>query len=236
LSVPFFWKKRNTENREDKPGKDDHVLIDAAVLRQNGISRLTIDERWTRLFVNLPMSPAIEKAQNEMNELIKKEAMLLQERDSLEPRKKRLMNKIISLTRDAFDNNDETAKSDLKECKKEIERINERMEKILEDIEQMNDELREANIRLLDETVRYIFSTLRHNKERAEAITKELEQIRQKERALQEELDAINLDWTSFAVNFTELLGSDLVKKLESQYGLEGLKHETHNAGTDAKN
>jgi len=234
--VPFLWKKPNTQKRERKNGKEAQALIDASVLKKNNISRLTIDERWIRLFVNLPMSPAIEKAQNEMNELIKKEAMLLQEQESLEPRKKKVMNRIISLTKDAFDNNDEAAKSELRDCRKEIERINERMEKILEDIEKVNNELKVANIRLLNETVRYVFSTLRSNRERAETITRELERIRQKEQELQEELDSINLDWTSYAVQFTELLGSDLVKTLESQYGLEGLKHETDNSGTDAKN
>lgn len=234
--MSLFKRRSHIGKEAEKSGGETQAIIDAAVLRENNITRLTIDERWTKLFVNLPMSPAIEKAQNEMNELIKKEAMLRQEQENLEPNKKKLMNKIISLTKGAFEDNDDAAKAELRDCKREIERINDRMDKIHEDIERVNNDLREANIRLLNETVSYIFSTLRSNKERAEAITKELEEIRQREKKLQEELDTINLDWTSFAINFTDLLGSDLVNKLETQYGLEGLKHETDHAGADEKN
>lgn len=232
--MALFRKRSKSGKAVENPEGEAHNYIDMAMLRQNNITRLTIDERWTKLFANLPMSPAIEKARNEMNELIKKEAMLLKEQENLEPNKKRIMNKIMSLTKEAFEDNNNAAKSELKECRKEIERINDRMEKILEDIERINAALREANVRLLNETVDYVFSTLRSNKERAEAITQELERIRQREKVLQGELDSINLDWTSFAVNFTELLGSDLVKRLESRFGLEGLKHETDNTGTDA--
>lgn len=234
--MAFSHKRKNTGKKFEKPEEEMYPYIDKSILRQNNISRLTIDERWTKLFSNLPMSPIIEKLQNEMNELIKKEAMLKQEQENLDPNKKMLMKKIISLIKDAFEENDDSAKSELKKCRKNIEKINERMDKIFEDIEKTHDELREANVRLLNETVEYIFSTLKGNKERAETITRELKLIRQRENALKEELDSINLDWTSFAVHFTELLGIDLVKRLESQYGLEGLKNETDNSGADADN
>lgn len=233
----LFKKRPGFARKAGRPGEYKYAYLDKSVLRQNNITRLTIDERWTKLFSGLPMSPAIERMQNEMNELIKQEAMLRHEQESLEPNKRRIMKKIISLTRDAFEENDDEAKSELKKCRKEIERINDRMDIILEDIERTNDELREANIRLLNETVHHVFPTLRNNKERAEAITKELERIRQRENELKEELESINLDWTSFAVNFTELIGSDHVKRLEGQFELEGLKKdEADNSGADAEN
>jgi len=233
----LFNRKQGSVKKADKRNEDNYPYLEKSALRQNNITRLTIDERWTKLFASLPMSPAIEKMQNEMNELIKKEAMLRQEQESLEPNKRKLMQTIMDLTKDAFEENDDQAKSELKRCKKEIERINDRMEKIQEEIERNNDELREANLRLLIETVQYVFSTLKNNKERAEAITRELESIKERENALREELDSINLDWTSFAVYFTELLGSDHVKRLESQFGLEGLiKNETGNSRADAQN
>jgi len=218
------------------PDEDKYPYLDRSVLRQNNITRLTIDERWTKLFAGMPMSPAIEKLQGEVNELIKKEAMLQQEQENLEPNKKRIMNRILSLTKDAFEDNDEEAKAELGRCRKEIEKINMRMEEITGDIEKTREELQDANLRLLNETVRYIFSTLRKNRERAEAITRELEMIRQREIELKKELATINLDWTSYAVNFTELLGVENVKRLESHFGLEGLKHEAGNSGTDEAN
>ena len=44
------------------------------------------------------MPPEIQKAEEEMNELIK-EAMLKNEQDNLEPQKRKCMNKIMSLTK-----------------------------------------------------------------------------------------------------------------------------------------
>lgn len=234
--MPLFKKKFVPEKVEEKADPSTAVMLDAATLRQHDITRLTIDERWTKLFVSIPMSPELGKAQNDMNELIKKEAMLKNEQDNLEPSKKKTMNLIMGLTKDAFENNNVDAKSRLKDCKKEIERINDRMNRILEDIEKTDDELREANIKLLNDTVKHIFTTLRNNKDRAQAIKEELAAIEKRGADLKSELESINLDWTSFAVNFTDLIGTDLVKKLESEYGLEELKNETDNSGTDADN
>ena len=232
--MPLFRKKSTSGKELEKTDAGSAVNLDAATLRQNNITRLTIDERWMKLFVSIPMSPEIVKAQIDMNELIKKEAMLKNEQDNLEPAKKKSMNLIMGLTREAFENNNDEAKSRLKDCKKEIERINERINKILEDIEKTSDELRDANEKLLNDTIRYIFTTLRNNNIRSHIIRDELAVLVQREAELKTELDSINLDWTSFAVNFTELIGTDLVKKLESEYGLEELKHETDNTGTDA--
>ena len=231
--MPLFKKKSVSGKKVEKSGAGSQVSLDASTLRQNNITRLTIDERWMKLFVNIPMSPEILKAQEEMNELIKNEAMLRNEQDNLEPGKKRCMNLIMGLTKQAFEDNNDEAKSKLKDCKKEIERINERINKILEDIEKTSDTLRDANAKLLNDTVGYIFTTIKNNKDRSHSIRDELAVLVQKETELKTELDSINLDWTSFAVNFTELIGTDLVKKLESEFGLEELKNETDNSGTD---
>lgn len=230
-----LFSRKSGSGRKQRNSRD-YPFLDKSVLKENNITRLTIDERWTRLFAGLPMPPSIEKLQNEVNELIKKEAMLRQEQETLEPSKKKVMNKIISLTKEAFDDNDAAAKAELGKCKREIERINGRMEEIVGDIEKVTNELQDANLKLLNETVQYIFSTLKKNRERAEAIARELQALEQKERELKRELAAINLDWTSYAVNFTELLGAENVKRLESLFGLEGLKHEAGNTGTDEEN
>ncbi|MCX7772059.1 MAG: hypothetical protein N2376_02985, partial [Clostridia bacterium] len=164
---------------------------------------------------------------------IKQEAMLRNEQDNLEPKKRRCMNEIISLTKEAFENNNDEAKSRLTEYKKEIEKINARMNDILEDIEKFDDTLKEANLKLLEDSTNYIFATLKANKDRAKEIQDELLALEQKEKALREELDTIKIDWTQYAVDLTELLGSDQVKSLEEKYGLEGLRNEAFDTSTD---
>lgn len=182
------------------------------------------------------MPPEIQKAEEEMNELIKKEAMLKNEQDNLEPQKRKCMNKIMSLTKEAFENDNETAKQKLKECKKEIERINDRIDNVLEDIEKLEDEMREANLELLNKSINYIFSTLKTNNERALEIKKELAEIEERKKLLGEELESISLDWTNYAVDLTELIGTDPVKEFEEVYKLEGLKDEAVDTSADENN
>jgi len=233
--MQLFWRKQKKDFTENKSSAEinANVLFDASVLRKNNITRLSIDGRWTKLFVAIQISPELKKAEEEMNELIKREAMLKNEQENLEPQKRRCMNQIMSLTKEAFENDNETAKQQLKECKKEIERINNRINNIQEDIEKLEDKLREANLELLNKSINYIFSELKAKNERALQIKKELAELEERKRLLSQELDTISLDWTKYAVDLTELIGTDPVKEFEEAYKLEGLKDEAVDASAD---
>ncbi|MGI6085693.1 MAG: hypothetical protein ACOYIF_09655 [Acetivibrionales bacterium] len=218
--------KADLQVNEQAEAGNVNVIFDSSILRKNNITRLSIDERWTKLFVKIKITPELEEAEKEMNELIKEEAMLKNEQDNLEPQKRKCLNKIINLTKEAFENDNDEAKQKLKECKKEIEKINNRINNILEDIERIEEELREANLQLLNNSINYIFSTLKTNNDRALEIKKELAQIEERKKLLSEELEEISLDWTKYAIDLTELIGTDPVKEFEEAYKLEGLKDE----------
>jgi len=150
-------QKKSSQGNESVEVFNANVTFDSSILRKNNITRLSIDERWTKLFVTIKITPELQKAEEEMNELIKEEAMLRNEQDNLEPQKRKCMNQIMNLTKEAFDNDNDTAKQKLKECKKEIEKINNRINNILEDVENLEDKLREENLNLLNKSINYIF-------------------------------------------------------------------------------
>ncbi len=229
-------QKKNSQVNEPVEGVNANVIFDSSILRKNNITRLSIDERWTKLFVTIKITPELQKAEEEMNELIKEEAMLRNEQDNLEPQKRKCMNQIMNLTKEAFDNDNDTAKQKLKECKKEIEKINDRINNILEDVENLEDKLREENLNLLNKSINYIFSTLKTNNERALEIKEELAEMEEKKKLLGEELETISLDWTQYAVDLTELIGTDPVKEFEEAYKLEGLKDEAVDTSADESN
>ena len=60
--------------------------------------------------------------------------------------------------------------------------------------------------------------------------------MERRRKALTEELENISFDWTKYAVDLTELIGTDEVKRLEAQFGLEELKDETADTSTDEGN
>ncbi|MGI6622889.1 MAG: coiled-coil domain-containing protein [Acetivibrionales bacterium] len=231
----LFWKKQSTNAvaEEQSEEKRINVEFDSSILRKNGITRLSIDERWTKLFVAIKITPELEKAEQEMNELIKEEAMLKNEQDNLEPQKRKCMNEILNLTKEAFENDSDKAKGRLKQCKKEIERINSRIDEVMEDIEELNDKLKKANLDLLNSSINYIFSTLKNKNERALEIKKELKEIEQRQKDLKAELETIKVDWTQYAVDLTNLIGTDPVKEFEEAYKLEGLKDEAVDTSAD---
>jgi chromosome segregation ATPase len=238
MSMRLFWKKQSPETveKEQDNEKKINVEFDSSILRKNNITRLSIDERWTKLFVAIKMTPELEKAEQEMNELIKEEAMLKNEQDNLEPQKRKLMNEILHLTKEAFENSNDAAKKRLKECKKEIERINSRIDGVLEDIEKLDDRLKQANLDLLNRSINYIFSELKSKNERALEIRNELKELVLRQKNLQAELETIKVDWTQYAVDLTNLIGTDPVKEFEEAYKLEGLKDETVDASADESN
>ncbi len=231
----LFKRKTQVEAPEQghKTEGKPSVSFDPSILRQNNITRLSIDERWTKLFVTIKRSPELEQAEKEMNELIKKEAMLKNEQDNLEPSKRKCMTEIMNLTKEAFEDDNAEAKERLKVCKKEIEKINSRMNDILEDIEKLEDTLKEANHKLLEESTTYIFSTLKAYKDRSVEIQTELMALEQREKALREELETLSVDWTQYATDLTELIGTDQVKRLEGEFGLEELENEAADTPTD---
>jgi chromosome segregation ATPase len=231
----LFKQKQETKASDQEPGVagSPEVRFDPSILRQNNITRLSIDERWTKLFVSIRMNPEIERAEKEMNELIKKEAMLRNEQDNLEPKKRKCMSEIMNLTKEAFEKNNHDAKVRLKECKREIEQINTRINNVLGDIEKVEEELKTANFKLLEDSAAYIFTTLKTNITRAGDIKSELEALEQKEKALREELETISTDWTQYAVDLTDLIGTDEVKRLEAEFGLEGFANEAADTKAD---
>jgi len=77
---------------------------------------------------------------------------------------------------------------------------------------------------------------LKTNNERALEIKEELAEMEEKKKLLGEELETISLDWTQYAVDLTELIGTDPVKEFEEAYKLEGLKDEAVDTSADESN
>jgi hypothetical protein len=102
------------------------VKIGREVLRRNNISLLTLDERWNSLFINTEKTPEITGCEEKLKELLKEQARLLSEEKENSNLKKKYMDRIIQLTPEAFDKNDENAKNEMQVCDKEIKKLNKR--------------------------------------------------------------------------------------------------------------
>ena len=59
----FLKRILKTNPKGEELPENSDVQFDPSVLRQNNITRLSIDKRWTKLFVTIKMSPELEQAE-----------------------------------------------------------------------------------------------------------------------------------------------------------------------------
>jgi chromosome segregation ATPase len=207
------------------------LQFNIATLKKNDIVILTLDERWNKLFKIIPISAGVKKQQDFLNKLLGQEAGLYQEQKSIEPEKIKQMNRIMMLTEEAFDKNNEEAKKSLSESKDRIESLNKRAQELDNEIYQMKGRIREANFKLLEETVRYVYSVIEKSREKEKKLDSEIEQVKKKLKDLQAERQNLAADWTDVYSFFHTLLGSDELTKLDQLFlKPEEKKDETGNS------
>jgi len=194
------------------------LKFDIATLKKNDITILTLDERWNRLFKNIPISPGVKRYQDSLNRLIGKEAALFQEQQSIEPEKKKHMNNIIALTQEAFEKNNEQAKQSIKESKLRIEKLNKRAKELEDELFEMKNRIRECNFKLLDETVRHVYNYIAKSREKEAKLEAELDLLKNKLKKLQAQRQSLTTDWTEVYAFFHDLLGSDELTRLDMQF------------------
>jgi hypothetical protein len=192
--------------------------FDTKTLRKNDISLLILDERFNKLFVNTPKTPAIEHCENRLKELLKEEARLLAEQKENAAAKKLRMDRIIKLTPAVFEQNDETAKKEMQGCESEIKRINDRAEKIREHLEEMPARIKGANLELLENTVSVVYYKIRSSSKRVEELEKLIEETKVKLKEYIDEKESLAQDDTDIYSYFHDLLGSEEIEKLDREF------------------
>jgi len=204
----FEFLKRSARN-----GK-----FDRKTLRKNDISLLTLDERWNSLFANSDKSPEILKSEERIKELLKEQSRLISESKEISHRKKPYMDRIIKLTTEAYDNNNEQAKEEMQSCEKEIKKINERLEGIEKELDNIPDLIKETNLELLEHTVIHVYLNMRAKQKRVAELEKLIEEVRCKLKEYIDEKESLSQDNTDVYSYFHDLLGPEELEKLDREY------------------
>ena len=132
--------------------KNPKSKFDWRVLKKNDILILILDERWNALFKNVEKTEDIKEHEGRVKELLKEESRLIAESKEIAAKKKKDLARIIQLTPQAYEDNNEEAKEEMKRCELEIKQINERMKEISDELDNMPKRIREANLQLLEST------------------------------------------------------------------------------------
>jgi len=192
--------------------------FDTKTLRKNDISLLILDERWNKLFNSTPRTPAIERSEEKLKELLKEEARLTAEQKNITAVKKQHMDKIIKLTPDVFEKNDAEAQKEMQTSEREIKRINDRTKQIEEQLDLMPDRLRQANLELLELTVNIVYFKMRSSRKRVDELEKLIEETREKLKGYIDEKESLSQDDTDIYSYFHDLLGGEELEKLDREF------------------
>lgn len=192
--------------------------FDAGTLRRNDITSVILDERWNKLFANTQKTPAIERSEQKLRELLKEEARLLADQKEIASAKKHHMIRIMELTPEVFEKGSEAAKEEMKISEREIKRINERAKQIEKQLEELPSRLRKANLELLELTVKVVYYKIRSNRKRVEELEKLIEETRAKLKEYIDEKETLSQDNSDVYSYFHDLLGGEELEKLDREF------------------
>ncbi|MFA7573293.1 MAG: hypothetical protein WCY24_06200, partial [Lutispora sp.] len=154
------------------------IDIDSDMLRKNKIPILIYTPEWIQLFSNFK-SRSMQKTVDKLEELLSKEKSLTQEHKELEKRKRILMNKILHISNELNENNNEAFLDPLKDAQKEILQINNRLPEVLEELESLPSAINSHNTFLLKETVKRTYELINENKLEADKTQQEISKVRE---------------------------------------------------------
>ncbi|KUO67595.1 MAG: hypothetical protein APF77_00095 [Clostridia bacterium BRH_c25] len=149
------------------------------IIKKNRIPILIYVPEWIQLFTNYK-SRNMQKIVSKLEELIARERERSLEYDNLEKRKKVIMNKILYLSKDINENNNEAALSKMTETEKELIEINKKLPRLIEEMEILPGLINEMNTQLLKETIKRSYELIKEHKSESEKCQEQVNDIRQK--------------------------------------------------------
>ncbi len=187
------------------------------IVKRNKIPILIYVPEWIQLFSNNKsrgMSKTIEK----LEELIAKEKECGTELDRLGKRKKLVMNKILYLSKDINENNNEEALPKMEEAEKELLEINQRIPELIEELELLPGLINDMNTQLLKDTIKKSYELINEYKAESEKCQEQVNEIRLKLSALiQKKVDME--ERVNKLYSFTHgMLGADEMETLDESF------------------
>ena len=194
------------------------VKFDSKVLRKNNISLLTLDERWNSLFKNEEKPQEIARLEDTINQHLKDQARLNTELKGIPALKKKLLDRIMVLTPEAFDNGGEEAKKEMQQCEKEIKRLNERLPELEGELDKIPERIKETNLQLLEYAVTHVYFKISADRKRVRELDALIEETRNKLKEYIDEKEALSQDDTDIYSYFHDLLGGEELEKLDKEH------------------
>ncbi len=187
------------------------------IVKKNKIPILIYVPEWIQLFSNYK-SKSMQKMVSKLEELITKEKEYDAELSNMEKRKKILMNKILYLSKDINDNNDQAALIKMEETQKELIEINQRLPRLREELEPMPELINQANTELLKETIKRSYELIKEHKSDYDKCVTQVDEIRHKLAALIEKKVETEERMNKLYSFLHGMVGADEMESLDNSF------------------
>lgn len=145
------------------------------ILKNKKIAVLTLDNKWHKLFPQGNKPKSIQKLEDEVNECVKREAVLRTDIKDLKKLKKKLMDGIVSSMEDTS-NHKRTKK--MEESQRLILEINEKLEAYETELLEVPGKIKAANMALMLESMDYCYNQMHENSEEIKEIAEWIKKVR----------------------------------------------------------
>ncbi len=200
------WKKKEISSEDTELRR---------IIRNNKVPILTLDSRWHELFPDYRKTGRIKELERQINELLKRQGKIADDRKEMKKLKQRLMEEIIFNMSEEGGETGRLKHKKQEKSQKLILEINEKLEECDEELELIPEKLKRANEELLIESLRIWNEEMDENNEQIEAINAWIIDAREKlkENILRkQDMEARNTAMYSYMHN---LLGAKLMEQVD---------------------
>ena len=213
----FKWKKSNVSSQDEVVEKKELGTMEIDLINKDKMPIITLDNSWHQLISEIK-TPKILALEKELNRLLKEQGKLNTDYVEYTKLKKEMLDTILELTHDAFEEQSDDAIKKIEYQQKMILKINEKLEKIEPKLDEIPNEIRQANGTLVEESVRLCYEYIGAYREKSDTLGEEIAVIRATLMKKTEEKKLYDKQSNQLYQYLHQLVGANFIEKTDSVY------------------
>jgi len=185
------------------------------ILGDTNLPLLMLDQHWLALFPREYKTDRMKEYEKRIVELMKEEARVRKKINIASRQKSEAIEKINSLTTEAYTYDSKSAQAEISKCKGIILRANSFFVLADREINNIEDRIKKVNRILLEETVKICYSVMVQSKENIDMLEPQIERMRN---ALNTKITDISVAEQKYETTFkllNKLIGPEIIDQLD---------------------
>lgn len=154
------------------------IVLDENIIKKNKIQVLIQNKEWKSLFEQY-MTKSMKKIAKDLELKVMEEKQAMKDIRIYKKQKKSLMEKILQLSNEVNNNQNQNALIKLEQAKNQILEANDKIDEFQFKLETLPKEIENLNKELLTETIKIAYKDIEEGNKRIEQLTEEILKLRQ---------------------------------------------------------